>query len=258
MNSFWLGAKPNPLDAVLLTKEWESSQRLSQQPLLLLPADVANKLDPAQLELSVCHVIKAQECKEYEKTAQYISQSPWNLHRAAAWLREFISGESMKPSRKPEFVFRGHSKPLVAPVAPTPPGWNQLAPHDAMAPRAIDIVVKKTSGKKTGKRKLAQLGLPAEDNVGEESVHAGGSASWSCGRCEKPDGCIECWRVAWGAVIELKGIEDPEELKLGCSKCVYQKRGCATCIKRNVLKAKGIGRQATAKAKGKGKRKTPA
>ena len=83
--------KPSPFDVILLVKQWASDTALSQPPLLLLPASAALRLCPNSLGVSVCRTITDSERKEFEKTASAVGKSPWNLHRAAAWLREYIS-----------------------------------------------------------------------------------------------------------------------------------------------------------------------
>ena len=73
-----------PEDAVLLAKEWESSQRLAQHPVVLVPVSAAAALDPATLTPRNLNQLGKRDIKEYLRTAAAVEKDPWSLHRAAS------------------------------------------------------------------------------------------------------------------------------------------------------------------------------
>ena len=250
-NRYWKDVETSPFDAILLVKQWASDTALSQPPLLLLPASVALGLCPGSLKVSDCHTIKMREYKELEKTAEAVKESPWNLHRAAAWLREYISQRS-KPDAgiMPKFVFSGKH---VVEQSGTPLGWNMFAPGTVQsklpcmsqkrpAEAVDDQSRKKPKDTKWCVEPSADDGVESNDGV-ESDVNDDGSEPvdavddndpalpFDCA-CGKPDGCIKCWRRALTDHLAKHSIEAP---KAGCTKCVQRPNGCKHCIKKMFL-----------------------
>lgn len=55
----------DPMDVVMLAKEWVHSASLCQQPLLLLPKNYIKRLDGIQLQAHVRTDLSHRECEEH-------------------------------------------------------------------------------------------------------------------------------------------------------------------------------------------------
>ena len=82
----WQNLPAHPRDVILLVKESLSSSALAQPPLLVLPAQVADTLDPSTLENMPRDCLKPLEIKEFRKTGSTVAGHPWNFFGAQAWL----------------------------------------------------------------------------------------------------------------------------------------------------------------------------
>ncbi len=152
-----------PDDPVLLAKEWESSKSLSQPPLLLVPSSKAQDLDVTSLTLSRLNKLSPREIKEFQKTASMVEGEPWNLSRAAAWLRHLVlkneEGEDVAPL--PIFVLTPENR--VVPNA-TPCGWDRFAPSQV---RVREIAAAPATKRRRLNAKLPDLeALPPDDAPG--------------------------------------------------------------------------------------------
>jgi hypothetical protein len=87
----WFDLDPEQDDILLLTKDRISSQKLAHKPLLLLPAAIIREFaadygDFSQLTHVEPNLLGDRVVNEFRKTAQLVSQPPWNLLRACAYL----------------------------------------------------------------------------------------------------------------------------------------------------------------------------
>ena len=78
-------------DAVVLLKEFESSQALTQNPLVVVPWRKATKMLGSSPSVWQRDPIGQRSASEYLKTATLVEKEPWNHCRAAAWLRKWVS-----------------------------------------------------------------------------------------------------------------------------------------------------------------------
>ncbi len=85
----------NDNDAVVLFKEWESSQSLTQRPLVVLPAAMVARLEGKMPGVLPRESLGARVTREFRKTADAIEKEPWKLFDAAKWLREWTRGSDV-------------------------------------------------------------------------------------------------------------------------------------------------------------------
>ena len=72
---------PDAQDVVCLIKHFMHSDHLSQEPLLVLPTSVAQKVtDAAPTLVLMRNPFSEREAREYGKTAEAVSKPPWDLH----------------------------------------------------------------------------------------------------------------------------------------------------------------------------------
>ena len=127
-------------DCVLLLKEWESSQSLSQSPLVVLPRNVASRMCETEPQTLRREPLGERSLTEFRKTAHLISDpsKPWQLLAAAQWLREWTDANErmthpalMAPKEAFSFVFGGVDRVLEdALVLADPLGWHRFAPGE--------------------------------------------------------------------------------------------------------------------------------
>ena len=84
-------------DVTLVTKHFLGSQSWAQEPEVFCPGARFREL-PAEGPLPIPGRVKfsAKQMKEFGKTAKEVEQSPWNMRRAAAWLRDIVQKISME------------------------------------------------------------------------------------------------------------------------------------------------------------------
>ena len=58
--------EPDPLDVILMVKEWPCSDSLSQAPMVLLPKKIADSLDPTTLRTQIKKRLSQREAQETE------------------------------------------------------------------------------------------------------------------------------------------------------------------------------------------------
>ena len=83
-------AEPDPLDVILMVKEWTCSPALSQAPMVLLPKKLADALDPSTLRVLPKNPFSARQVQEsgpYILLAGCSSQWPlWtNMYLYESW-----------------------------------------------------------------------------------------------------------------------------------------------------------------------------
>ncbi len=81
-----MGCAEHPDDAVLLVKQFLSSSGLSQRPLLIIPVDMLSKLK-GPLMPADRNKLSPKELSEFRSTATKVAAHPWELQRAAGYLR---------------------------------------------------------------------------------------------------------------------------------------------------------------------------
>ena len=148
----------------------------------------------------------------------------------------------------PKFVFSGKQ---VVEKSVTPYGWNLCAPATVQSnlPRVVEVTKFKQSKKR-----------PAEavDDQSLKRPHVKPGSDdepWDNCVCGKKDGCVKCWRTALDGQLAKHGIDKSNPPTAGCAKCMYLKKGCKWCIKKNVLELKGAGkRRGKGRGKGRGNR----
>ena len=86
----WAEIKPSPMDAVLLAKHRISDKQLMQGPLLMLPAEVAQRLDWKVVPIAERNKLLTVAANNYLRTAKVISDEPWNQTTAGTYLRQWV------------------------------------------------------------------------------------------------------------------------------------------------------------------------
>ena len=218
-------------DAILLVKEWMHSQEFSQDPMLLLPAAIASKLDPRNITAAPLIDMGEVTIRQFRKTADAVALPPWNLVKAQAYLHEicdrnekphdpvvcnlkFLVDYQMKPlARLDSIVVAGEDGPEVRRV-------RLAALTDAQKRKRVeqhDGLVKKRPAKKPGP--AAAASTAAASSSGGAGVEV---AAVSAGVAFAP------------AIVEEAGelgepVKKEKDKSHGCSKCVYLRRGCSQC-----------------------------
>ena len=85
---------PHPHDVILSCKHYMSSPGDSQPPQVFLPHDCLELFDPsAQGPKQLCgrRALTLRQTKEFTKTAQVVSQPPWNMQDASAYLLQLVA-----------------------------------------------------------------------------------------------------------------------------------------------------------------------
>jgi hypothetical protein len=88
------GCKPHPQDVILSCKHYLSSPSDSQPPQVFLPHDCLQVFDPSgQGPRQLCgrRALTERQMKEFTKTAEVVSQPPWNMHDASAYLLRLMA-----------------------------------------------------------------------------------------------------------------------------------------------------------------------
>jgi len=81
---------PDPADVFMLAKEFWSSDRLSQAPLLFLPKVVANRLAPGGPVATMDrNRLSDEQLRQFRRTAAKAGEAPWNLARAEHYLNQW-------------------------------------------------------------------------------------------------------------------------------------------------------------------------
>ena len=84
-------------DIILLMKHRMSSRHLCQAPLLCIPHEMFALLHPdGPTEVEPRKVLADTVLREYRNTAQVVEQHPWNLSRAASYLREYCEKNELE------------------------------------------------------------------------------------------------------------------------------------------------------------------
>ena len=136
--SEWEKWAPEPSDAILLVKESIASKNLTQPPLLVFPAKLAKDLKDKQLNPLKRNALTPTECKEFAKTARYLSNGdPWTYTRASDYLLNLVKSnkDQVWPAPPAIKLVLDRALPVVCNL-PNPPDWEKFAPE---APRTIMV-----------------------------------------------------------------------------------------------------------------------
>ena len=131
------------MDAVLLAKHRISDKQLMQGPLLMLPAEVAQRLDWKVAPIAPRHKLLTVAANNYLRTAKVISEEPWNQTTAGTYLRQWVKANAQQqwPAPIRLEVMQG-GRPIPPQVGPAG-GWRDFAPHEmrqvsvAAPPRSV-------------------------------------------------------------------------------------------------------------------------
>ena len=160
-------------DACLLLKEWESSQCLTQSPLVLIPFVLAQNVRDSCPDPMPRTPLGKDALREYRKTAQLIRQSPWEHVKAADWLEAWTlaneRGQSAPIAAASDaFPIIWWSDRMLGRLAVDPLGWQRFAPYEILVRR---VSVTRTQRPKPKKR--AKPDAPpsaAQDAGGNEQL----------------------------------------------------------------------------------------
>lgn len=204
-------------DAILLTKQFISSQELSQPPLLILPVAMLPKLaSPQTLQPLARNVLSQREVSEFLRTARIIEAHPWLLSSAANYLRELVSRNQQKDwLPPPDLKFVHCQQQTFVMKLPPPPDWQNFAP---LPPRTIQVSVSGPALRGQAKPKAA-LAPKAKGKTGAKSQ----PAPKAKGKANAKPQPVPAPKA--GAKKRAK----PEGQELGCSKCRFAENGCARC-----------------------------
>ena len=167
--------------------------RLSQQPIVFTPAvlhmDLASK---APLSCRARRTLSEQTVREYSKTAAAISEAPWHLNKASAFLNELIEANEQEadPALAPTIDFVQNGSRMYEPLLPHE--FAELRDFAPKTPKPISVEIVTKRRKVVGKKSLAALvalaGLPAPPAAPRVRQRpaplAGGSQrSLGCSKC---------------------------------------------------------------------------
>jgi hypothetical protein len=168
---------PDQADVFMLAKEFWSSDRLSQAPLLFLPKVVANKLAPGGPVVTMeRNRLSDEQLRQFRRTAAKAGEPPWNLVRAERYLNQWCLENERAAWPQPvrlQFVVDGGGVERWQ-------GWESEAlEHDewlryasgAPAPIKVAAVkrraVEPAAGAARRPRPAVSVSQPADDVVGQ-------------------------------------------------------------------------------------------
>jgi hypothetical protein len=253
--------EPTPMDVLMLSKEFWSSDALAHPPLLTFPSACLLKLGtPVPNERCLRNVLSPSQVSEFRKTATKVEAAPWCMDAAAAYLRQWCDQNVRRAFPQPE-VLQFLSDPAeecrwqrdllaIADVKQQDDTWLQYAPG---APAAIAVfpaarkrsligglgepMGKKGKGKtkKTGdeQQMRAPVSLPALSHLGDEPLPP------------LPDG-NGMQDQAVPLAVPQKVVLGESGARLGCTKCRHSKIGCVQC-RNPTYRARGPKRQVAAR-----------
>jgi hypothetical protein len=126
---FGVGLTENKGDVIMLVKALMRDTSLCQQPLLILPKDVLDKLPLLGPNSAAPRNVMTQRMKaEYMKTAAAVEAEPWGLLRAGSYLRQFVKhNEDVAPQSL--WALSAVFKPRASTCAEAPVAWKDFAPE---------------------------------------------------------------------------------------------------------------------------------
>ncbi|CAK0906532.1 unnamed protein product [Prorocentrum cordatum] len=82
----WSDLEPNEQDTIILVKQFMADTNYCQQPVLLMPTQIASRLDPSDLQVAMPRVFEEGVVKQYRRAAEAVGAPPWNMLRGKAFL----------------------------------------------------------------------------------------------------------------------------------------------------------------------------
>ena len=222
----------HPRDVILLVKANISSDHYEGAPQVCLPWARLQRLPAFPPAAFGHHEIPKHMRGQFLKTAKAIEKPPWNLQRAAVYLRKLMADDS--PVSLPDISWVNNADRPHAPAAPTfrlPEDETLAAPKPAQrvhvgpgtravrGPGEADAEGAAPPAEQERERKLPAMKRPAAEN---RPRHADGRPK----------------RIKPADLPEL-----PAGVTLGCSTCRFLKCGCPKCRARaNIHWDAGVGR----------------
>ena len=103
---------PHDDDVVLLCKARMASLKMSQQALVILPAQHASVLEQQVLEPAKRNSLSDRQLSEFRKTASAVGKAPWGLTRAEEYLRQWCANNEAETWPKPPAMIVDITKKL--------------------------------------------------------------------------------------------------------------------------------------------------
>lgn len=215
----WPDVEPSAGDAILLVKQYMHSTRLSQMPVVFTPEQLSLNLGgrgPTTCRKRQPFVERRE--KEYRRTADVVSKSPWLMTTAAQYLRELCdrTHKDADPYLLPTIDFVQRGVRCYETLLP-----NSLGQLHEFAPQTPKMILVEAPFKK-------------------RRVNQKVSAKALAGLAPKPP------------ANKLAADTAPAGIKLGCSKCRYSARGCKQCKAKAEKQAQALATAAAASSSGAG------
>ena len=244
-------------DVFLLVKQFMWSQCLSQHPILVLPASKLLELPDGPTVSLPRNQLSKRTISEYRKTADVVSQKPWNLNRAALYLKQLCDNnesEEWLPPPVLEFIVRSrHAINMFAPrlsIVPDPelmafaPGTpREVKVSFGLVPSRATPKFKAAAGKaKAAAKPQAAASTPVvpvpkvkakSKAAPKPKVEAKAKVKTAAKSKVAPKPMVsKRAQVQRGADEKRQRLTTPQT-KLGCSKCRYASQGCGRCVQRH-------------------------
>ena len=247
-------------DVILLAKKWITSSCLPQHPLLLLPQERCSLLVTSVPDAILRpNALSKRALRQYQKTANVISEQPWNMKDAAKYLREWCFRNERNMSFRPaELCFytseclksdRLHASKHLTGAGKHEVGeglaWTDFAPGtpkrvvvQSVAPKFVPVPPPRIVNEDAESEDLALADLPPVPIVKRpaaavKSVPRRPHKRPAAAMDEPPAGCDAEASEAEAEPNPVRARPSASQAMLGrppygCSKCRF-KRGCNTC-----------------------------
>ena len=240
-------------DIILVTKHLLASQSYAQDPEVFCPG-VRLRALPAEGPgiISGRVQLSARQHKEFIKTADVVTKSPWNMHRSGDWLKAIVA--TNRSGFSPDWV-----PPVISwVVSGDQVGRHPLPPMPRALPYATPVAVAMEDvSKRRIKRKRAcsEVLAPAAQKSQRDQNLAAPSAAQSIAGAPPPmvneagaPANVAAPRVQPAVAVAVPSCTTPynpyslrfllaitTEPSLGCGKCRQSPAGCKGCRKKRDL-----------------------
>ena len=244
---------PDQSDVIMLSKEFWSSEQLSQAPLLFLPKVVAESLAPGgPRQRAERNHLSEEQLKQFRRTAAKVAEHPWNLVRAQQYLSQWCRENEQRVGSEPvklKFVVDGKTQNRWEGRQLDASEQDEWLRYASGAPAPIKVVAgaKKRVGEPAPRGHKRPNTTPEGPGVGDPmgvlppgnpeptaTKRANGLGGRGLGGISGAGG-----QTPAGVHPEEGGspagpvAEQGPALVLGCSKCRWQETGCAQCRRPN-------------------------
>ena len=106
--SDWETENVEPMDVILICRQYIHSTTLSQEPVVFLPTGIVKKLDGSKLKVAATNLLNERTLSEFRKTATAVARSPWELLKAQRWLDNLCEQNTLTNFGEPialKFIF---------------------------------------------------------------------------------------------------------------------------------------------------------